>query len=217
MSIKTRSVDFLDNLISGRISGQKAKNRLLVYGAPMTLVGYARVSTSDQDPALQLDALRHAGVQRVFEDRGVSGAKTERPGLREALSFLREGDTLVVWRLDRLGRSMTHLLETVGELEREGVGFQSLTENIDTTTPSGRLIFHIFGALGQFERDLIRERTNAGLRAAAARGRRGGRPKVVTEEKLARARALIEQGLTVREAASRVRVGKSALYNALRN
>ena len=183
----------------------------------MTLIGYARVSTADQDPALQLDALREAGVKRTFEDRGVSGVKTERPGLREVLSFLREGDTLVVWRLDRLGRSMTHLLETVGTLEKDGIGFRSLTENIDTTTPTGRLVFHIFGALGQFERDLIRERTNAGLRAAAARGRKGGRPKAVTGEKLTRAKVLIEQGLTVREAASRVRVGKSALYDALRN
>lgn len=182
----------------------------------MSLIGYARVSTADQDPALQLDALRDAGVRRVFEDRGVSGAKAERPGLREALTFLREGDTLVVWRLDRLGRSMTHLLQTVGELERDGIGFRSLTENIDTTTPAGRLVFHIFGALGQFERDLIRERTNAGLRAAAARGRKGGRPKAITAEKLGRANALIEQGLTVREAASRIRVGKSALYEALR-
>ena len=182
----------------------------------MTLIGYARVSTNDQDPALQLDALRDVGVKRVFEDRGVSGAKTERPGLTQALAFLREGDTLVVWRLDRLGRSMTHLLVTVGKLEAEGIGFRSLTENIDTTTPTGRLVFHIFGALGQFERDLIRERTNAGLRAAAARGRKGGRPKVVTDDKLSRARAYIDQGLTVREAASRVKVGKSALYDALR-
>ena len=182
----------------------------------MTLIGYARVSTADQDPALQLDALHDAGVTREFEDRGVSGAKTERPGLRETLAYLREGDTLVVWRLDRLGRSMTHLLETVGKLEAEGIGFRSLTENIDTTTPTGRLVFHIFGALGQFERDLIRERTNAGLRAAAARGRRGGRPKVITEDLLERARKLRKEGLTVREATNRLRVGKSSLYDALR-
>lgn len=183
----------------------------------MTLIGYARVSTSDQDLALQLDAFHKAGVKRVFEDRGVSGAKAERPGLRETLAYLREGDTLVVWRLYCLGRSMTHLLETVSKLEADGIGFRSLTEHIDTTTAPGRLVFHIFGALGQFERDLIRERTRAGLDAAAARGRRGGRPKVVTDEKLSRARAFINQGLTVREAANRVRVGKSALYNALRS
>lgn len=182
----------------------------------MTLIGYARVSTAEQDPAPRLDALAEAGVRRVFTDRGVSGAKAERPGLREALAYLREGDTLVVWRLDRLGRSMTHLLETVAGLEAAGIAFRSLTENIDTTTPSGRLVFHLFGALGQFERDLIRERTSAGLRAAAARGRKGGRPSVVTADRLTRARTLIEQGLTVREAARRIGVGKSALYAAMK-
>lgn len=181
----------------------------------MPLIGYARVSTTEQDLALQHDALAAAGVVRVFEDRGVSGAKTERPGLDEALRFLRDGDTLVVWKLDRLGRSMTHLLQTVTELEGRGVGFRSLTENIDTTTPTGRLVFHIFSALGQFERDLIRERTSAGLKAAAARGRKGGRPKAATMEKVARARTLIASGLTVREAAARLKIGKSALYTAL--
>ena len=179
------------------------------------MIGYARVSTNEQDVALQLDALKAAGVTRVFEDRGVSGAKTERPGLNEALAFLREGDTLVVWKMDRLGRSMTHLLQAVAELEGRGVGFCSLTENIDTTTPTGRLVFHIFGALGQFERDLIRERTSAGLKAAAARGRKGGRPLAATPEKVARARALIETGLNVREVAARVKLSKSALYAAL--
>lgn len=183
----------------------------------MSLIGYARVSTSEQDLALQLDALKASGVTRIFEDRGVSGAKSERPGLSAALSFLREGDTLVVWKMDRLGRSMTHLLQTVTELEARGVGFRSLTETIDTTTPTGRLVFHIFGALGQFERDLIRERTGAGLKAAAARGRKGGRPVALTPEKIARARLLIDSGLNVREAAVRVRVSKSALYMALKD
>ena len=182
----------------------------------MALVGYARISTAEQNLALQLDALTAAGAIRVFEDRGVSGAKAERPGLSEALRYLREGDTLVVWKLDRLGRSMTHLLAVVADLEARGVGFRSLTEAIDTTTPTGRLVFHIFGALGQFERDLIRERTGAGLAAAAARGRKGGRPVAATPEKVARARRLIGQGLTVREAAARVKVGKSALYAALK-
>jgi DNA invertase Pin-like site-specific DNA recombinase len=182
----------------------------------MSLIGYARVSTAEQDLALQLDALHAAGTARVFEDRGVSGARTERPGLNAALSFLREGDTLVVWKLDRLGRSMTHLLQTVADLEGRGVGFRSLTESVDTTTPTGRLVFHIFGALGQFERDLIRERTTAGLSAAAARGRKGGRPVTATQEKVTRARQLIASGLNVREAAARVKVGKSALYAALK-
>ena len=182
----------------------------------MSLIGYARISTVEQNLALQRDALAAAGVERTFEDRGVSGAKTERPGLDAALRYLRADDTLVVWKLDRLGRSMSHLLQVVGDLEARGVGFRSLTESIDTTTPTGRLVFHVFGALGQFERDLIRERTGAGLAAAAARGRKGGRPVAATPEKVARARRLIGQGLTVREAAARVKVGKSALYAALK-
>lgn len=181
----------------------------------MSLIGYARISTVSQELALQIDALQSAGATQIFEDRGVSGVRTERPGLTEALSFLREGDTLIVWKLDRLGRSMSHLLQTVADLEGRGVGFKSLTENIDTTTPTGRLVFHIFGALGEFERDLIRERTNAGLAAAAARGRKGGRPAVATPERIARARQLIATGLTVREAAARLKIGKSALYAAL--
>lgn len=180
----------------------------------MAEIGYARVSTADQDPALQLDALAKAGCERVFQDKA-SGGKADRPGLTAALAFVREGDILMVWKLDRLGRSLPHLIETVNALETRGVGFRSLTEAIDTTTSGGRLIFHIFGALGQFERDLIRERTRAGLDAASARGRRGGRKPVVTEEKLRRARTLITQGLTVREAAARIKVGKTALYAAL--
>ena len=181
----------------------------------MALVGYARVSTLDQNPALQRDALAAAGCTKLFEDRA-SGARADRPGLAQALAFLREGDVLVVWKLDRLGRSLPHLIETVAALAARGVGFRSLTEAIDTTTPGGRLVFHLFGALGQFERDLIRERTRAGLAAAAARGRKGGRKPVVTDDKLRRARALLAQGLTVREAAGRVRVGKTVLYEALR-
>ena len=180
----------------------------------MAAVGYARVSTSDQDLALQLDALAKAGCARVFEDKA-SGAKTDRPGLTAALAFVRKSDVLVVWKLDRLGRSLPHLIETVTALEISGVGFRSLTEAIDTTTAGGKLVFHIFGALGQFERDLIRERTRAGLDAAETRGRRGGRRPVVTEDKLRRAKAFIAQGLTVREAAARVKVGKTALYAAL--
>ena len=181
----------------------------------MTKIGYARVSTHEQDLALQRDALASEGCSRVFEDQGVSGAKTARPGLDEALAFLREGDTLVIWKLDRLGRSMKHLLETITDLEGRGIGVKSLTEAIDTTTPNGRLIFHIFGALGQFERDLIAERTRAGLTAAAARGRKGGRRPVVTPDRLERARLLIAQGLTVREAAQRLKIGKTALYEAM--
>ncbi len=128
---------------------------------------------------------------------------------------MRDGEVLVVWKLDRLGRSLPHLIETVTALAKRGVGFRSLTEAIDTTTSGGRLVFHIFGALGQYERDLTQERTRAGLAAAAARGRKGGRKPAVTEDKLRRAREHIANGLTVREAAMRVKVGKTTLYEAL--
>lgn len=181
----------------------------------MALIGYARVSTAEQDTALQTDALRKASCERIFDDT-VSGVKSDRSGLAAALAFLRDGDVLVVWRLDRLGRSLPHLIEVISALEARGVGFRSLTENIDTTTPGGRLIFHVFGALGQFERDLIRERTKAGLAAAAVRGRKGGRKPVVTEDKLQRARDHIASGLNVREAAARLKIGKTALYAALK-
>lgn len=144
------------------------------------LVGYARVSTNDQNLDLQNDALRAAGCERLFTDTA-SGAKAERPGLTQALTECRKGDTLVVWKLDRLGRSLPHLVETVKGLVERGVGFKSLQENIDTTTSGGKLIFHIFASLAEFERDLIRERTNAGLSAARARGRKGGRPRGVMD------------------------------------
>lgn len=181
----------------------------------MAAIGYARVSTGEQNLALQLDELRAAGCEQTFEDHA-SGAQADRPGLAQALAYVRDGDTLTVWKLDRLGRSMKHLVENINELEGRGVGFRSLTENIDTTTPGGRLVFHLFGALAQFERDLIGERTRAGLKAAEARGRRGGRQAVVTPEKLAKARQHMASGLNVREAAGRVRVGKTALYAALK-
>jgi len=140
------------------------------------LVGYARISTEDQTLALQQDALQTAGCERIFSDR-ISGAKADRPGLTEALDFCRTGDILTVWRLDRLGRSLTQLIALMTTLDERRVGFKSLTEQIDTTTSGGKLIFHIFGALAEFERNLIRERTNAGLTAARTRGRQGGRPR----------------------------------------
>ncbi|ESZ08453.1 recombinase family protein [Mesorhizobium sp. L48C026A00] len=180
----------------------------------MPAIGYARVSTDAQDLTLQRDALTKAGCEKIFEDIA-SGAKAERPGLTEALAYLREGDVLVVWKFDRLGRSLPHLIETVEGLQARNVALRSLTENIDTTTPGGKLIFAVFGALAAFERDLIRERTAAGLKAAATRGRKGGRKPVVTSDKLARAKSLIAQGLTVREAAARLKIGKTALYAAL--
>lgn len=184
------------------------------FGPAMTLIGYARVSTSDQKLALQHDALNAARCERIFDDHA-SGAKTDRPGLAEALAYLRRDDTLVVWKLDRLGRSMSHLIDKVGELAARGIGFRSLTEQIDTTTSGGMLVFNIFGSLAQFERDLIRERTNAGLKAARERGSPGGRRPVITPDKLRKARDHLAAGLTVREAATRLKVGKTALYKAL--
>src|SRR5947209_11070097 len=136
------------------------------------LIGYARISTQDQTLALQQDALRSSGCTQIFTDTA-SGAAQERPGLAEAISHCRSGDTLVVWRLDRLRRSLTHLIDTITGLKDKGIGFKSITEAIDTTTSGGKLIFHVFGALAEFERDIIRERTNAGLAAARARGKRG--------------------------------------------
>jgi DNA invertase Pin-like site-specific DNA recombinase len=154
------------------------------------LIGYARVSTQDQTLNLQQDALKAAGCSRIFTDTA-SGSAKERPGLAEAISYCREGDTLVVWRLDRLGRSLPHLIETIKGLDTRGIGFRSVTEAIDTTTSGGKLIFHIFGALAEFERDIIRERTQAGLQAARARGRKGGRPKrQPSARQVAMARAL---------------------------
>jgi DNA invertase Pin-like site-specific DNA recombinase len=153
------------------------------------LIGYARVSTHDQTLNLQLDRFKEAGCTRIFEDH-ISGTKAERPGLQDAMSHLRGGDTLVVWRLDRLGCSLRHLIDTITELQQQGIGFKSLQENIDTTSSEGKLIFHVFGALAEFERDLIRERTQTGLEAARARGKVGGRPKALSQGKADLARCM---------------------------
>src|SRR3954449_11735019 len=155
------------------------------------LIGYARVSTTDQTLDLQRDALTKAGCSKIFTDTA-SGAQTERKELTEALSYVRAGDTLVVWKLDRLGRSLKDLIGRITGLNGRKIGFKSLTENIDTTTSGGKLIFHIFGALAEFERNLIKERTNAGLQAARSRGIKGGRPKSLTEKKVEMARKLYE-------------------------
>ena len=181
----------------------------------MHLIGYARVSTSDQNLELQLDALKEAGCRRVFEETA-SGANTARPQLRDALEFLRPGDTLVVWKLDRLARSVQHLIEIIEQLHKRGCGFRSLTEAIDTTTAGGRLIFHIFGALAEFERSIIRERTMAGLDAARARGRKGGRPRLMNDDSLIVAQALLRDGvLTVKDIAKQIGVSEPTLYKYL--
>jgi DNA invertase Pin-like site-specific DNA recombinase len=146
------------------------------------LIGYARVSTHDQTLNLQLDRLKAAGCEKIFTDH-ISGIRAERPGLADATNHLRSGDTLVVWRLDRLGRFLRHLIDTITALEAQGIGFKSLQENIDTTTSSSKLIFHIFGSLAEFERDLIGNEPRQGLEAARSRGRVGGRPKALSRGK----------------------------------
>src|SRR3954453_1896424 len=159
------------------------------------LVGYARVSTTDQTLDLQRDALTKAGCSKIFTDTA-SGAQTEREGLTEVLAYVRAGDTLVVWKLDRLGRSLRDLIARITELQNRQIGFKSLTEQIDTTTSGGKLIFHIFGSLAEFERDIIRERTQAGLVAARARGKRGGRRPTLKPKEIAIVRKLHEDKQT---------------------
>src|SRR4051795_8876037 len=175
------------------------------------LIGYARVSTLDQTLALQQDALTAAGCEQLYTDT-VSGSVTERPGLTQALSHLRAGDTLVVRRLDRLGRSLPHLIETVRQLQERGVGFRSLQEQIDTTTSGGKLVFHVFGALAEFERDLIRERTHAGLRAARARGRLFGRPTKLDAKTIALARKLHDGETDVATICQTLGISRATLY-----
>jgi DNA invertase Pin-like site-specific DNA recombinase len=178
------------------------------------LIGYARVSTHEQTLNLQQDALTKAGCTKIFTDTA-SGAKTERKGLEEALNYVRKGDTLVVWRLDRLGRSLPHLISTMTDLEERGIGFKSLTENIDTTTGGGKLIFHIFGALAEFERNLIRERTQAGLSAARARGRKGGRPKALSVKQVGIALDLHEKRHLIAGICRTLKISRATLYRSI--
>jgi DNA invertase Pin-like site-specific DNA recombinase len=188
----------------------------LIQESEPVFVGYARVSTRDQSPDLQLDALSVAGCERIFQEKA-SGAKRERPQLCEALSFMRGGDTLVVWKLDRLARSTSQLIETVRDLEVRGIGFKCLTQSeIDTTTAGGRLVFTIFGAIAEFESEVIRERTRAGLQAARDRGRTGGRPALLGAKELEKARTLLlNPDITVEEIARTLGVGAATLYRHL--
>ena len=178
---------------------------------PAHRIGYARVSTRDQNLDLQLGALKGAGCNRIFED-AMSGAKAGRPGLAHALEVLREGDTLIVWKLDRLGRSVKDLLDFAGGLNDRGIGFVSLTDSIDTTTASGRFFFNVMASLAQMERELMIERTQAGLQAAREQGRVGGRQRVMTESKIRSARKLLHQGTPPREVASNLGISIPTLY-----
>ena len=180
-------------------------------------LGYARVSTADQHPHLQVDELTAAGCYRVYTDKA-SGSLDHRPQLDQVLTDLRPGDTLVVWRLDRLGRSLRHLIDVVTDLETRQVGFRSLRESIDTSNPAGKLVFHVFASLAQFERELIVERTKAGLAAARARGRVGGRPASLGPEQVKQARRMYhdpESNLTVQQIADVLNVSRATIYRAL--
>lgn len=179
-------------------------------------IGYARISTFDQNLDLQQDVLARAGCEKVFTDTA-SGAKDDRAGLIAAIKFARAGDSLVVWKLDRLGRSLKHLIETVNRMSEKEIGFVSLQENVDTTTPGGKLVFHIFGALAEFERELIRERTNAGLRAARSRGRLGGRPSKLSPKQIQMAKKLMsDDSNSVTEICRTLNVSRSTLYRYCR-
>lgn len=179
------------------------------------LIGYARVSTDDQNLNLQQDALKKAGCEKIYEDR-ISGAKAARPGLQQTLEILRAGDVLVVWRLDRLGRSLKDLLQIVEVLENQGIELQSLQESINTTSSGGKLIFHLFAALAEFERNLIRERTQAGLQAARARGRKGGRPKALSPaQRQVAVRLYAEKQHTITQICQMMGISKPTLYSYL--
>ena len=178
------------------------------------LIGYARVSTQDQNLELQTEALQSAGCKKIFEDRA-SGSRAERLGLAQARENLRTGDTLVVWKLDRLGRSVKHLVDFVGELQKEGVQFKSLTDSIDTGTASGRFFFHVMASLAEMERELIVERTRAGLEVARQLGRTGGRKRQMTDSKIKAAKKLLSSGVPARDVASNLGVSVPTLYRWL--
>ncbi len=179
------------------------------------LIGYARVSTVEQSLDLQKDALAQAGCEKIYTDKA-SGSATDRNGLERAIDHLREGDSLVVWKLDRLGRSLAHLVALVGDLKAQRIGFRSLQESIDTTSGVGKLIFHVFASLAEFERDLIRERTLAGIESARARGRVGGRPRALDANRIAQAAALYNAGdIPVGEICATLGVSRTTLYRYL--
>jgi DNA invertase Pin-like site-specific DNA recombinase len=181
----------------------------------MATIGYARVSTTDQNMALQLDALSEAGVDRVFRDQGVSGSTSARPGLDACLDHLREGDVLTVWKLDRLGRNTQHVLTVVDDLMSRGIGFRSITEGLHTEGPMGKAMLTIMAAFAQLERDTMIERTRAGLAAAAANGRKGGRPRKVDDADAAKARNLRDKGVTAADIGKMLGVSRATVYRYL--
>lgn len=175
------------------------------------LIGYARVSSKDQNLELQIDELKKTGCSKIFSDK-ISGINKKRPGLEDALSHLRQGDTLIIWKLDRLGRSLKGLIELVGSLEKGGIHFKSITDGIDTGTPAGRFFFHVMASLSQMERELLIERTKAGLEAAKKRGRTGGRKRSMTPSKVEAAKKLLAEGMPPRDVANNLSVSIPTLY-----
>ena len=180
-------------------------------GEQTVLIGYARVSTQDQNLDLQTEALTKAGCKRIFNDK-ISGSRAERPGLTKALEMLREGDTLIVWKLNRLGRSVKNLVDLVGELHKQGIQFKSLTDAIDTGTPSGRFFFHVMASLAEMERELTVERTRAGLEVARQLGRKGGRKRQMTDSKIESAKKLLASGIPPRDVATNLGISVPTLY-----
>lgn len=215
---RARALEIPQRIDCGTASGLQSIQILarpeFLYQIDRMKIGYARVSTDDQNLDLQDRALRDAGAEKIFTDKA-SGAGASRPGLAAALSAVAAGDTLVVWRLDRLGRSLPHLISVVAELGDRGVGFQSLRDSLDTTSAQGRLVFHMMGALAEFERALISERTTAGVQAAKARGVRLGRRPTLNWAQVEHARALIAAGESPSAIARTFKVGRSTLYRAL--
>lgn len=181
----------------------------------MAIIGYARVSTNDQDPQLQLDALKAAGATRIYTNHGVSGTKTERPELDRCLDHLREGDVLAVWKLDRLGRNTVHVLQLIEHLTERGIGFRSLTEGLHTDGPMGKAMLTIMAAFAQLERDTMIERTRAGLAAAAANGRKGGRPRKVGDADAAKAKELKAKGINASDIAKMLGCSRATVYRYL--
>ncbi|NIP28454.1 MAG: recombinase family protein [Phycisphaerae bacterium] len=183
-------------------------------------IGYARVSTKDQDPSLQLDDLKKAGCKKIFQEK-MTGSTKERPQLHKMIEQIRKGDVVIIWKLDRLGRSLKDLVQLVNEIQDKGAGLKSLNDHIDTTTPHGKFTFHLFAALAEFERDIIRERTNAGLAAARARGRKGGRPKGLSSKAQHTAiiaeKLYLEGELTIKEICDQLSIAKMTLYSYLRH
>lgn len=212
-SFRLKKVGFRD--VAWTVKNQCLERRICRSQNVRMKIGYARVSTVDQNPALQLDALRRAGCERVYTDEGISGATVLRPALQKTIARLKSGDVLVVWKLDRLGRSLSHLIALTSDLAQRGIGFESLSESIATTSAHGKLLLHLLGALAEFERALIAERTRAGIQAAKRRGVQLGRKRKLSANQVKLARRLLAAGDAPADVARNLNISKTTLYRAL--